>query len=244
MCIGSPGAGRETLRTSLLRMACAKVSGPRRTRRRPGDRGFDPVRLHRRDLVASSALAPCFDNGVAQWPCSDRRSFRLKCLFPSDEMIRAGYVEVGMQAVWASVCRAALVVGATSVLLGCAPERAPSALVGTWYSEDERFDGRTLEINPEWIRFMQGQNELDAIQVRAVTQEGSGEGPIHFEIAGIDRDDEDTTLSFEMELRPTQLLRLETQSVAWRRTPRGSGPKINVVPWGRTPRAPNPGEGT
>ncbi len=146
-----------------------------------------------------------------------------------------------MPAVWASVCRAAFVVGATAVLLGCAPEKAPSALLGTWYSEDERFDGRTLEINPEWIRFMQGKNELDAIRVRAVTQESSGKGSVHFEIEGIDRDNEDTTLSFLVELHPTPLLRLETQPLPWRQTPRSSNPKARVVPWGHSPQVPDPG---
>ena len=107
-----------------------------------------------------------------------------------------------MKSVWASACRAALAIGATTALLGCAPEQTPTALIGTWYSDDERFDGRTLEIDPEWIRFMQGQQELGAIRVRATTQEGSGEGPIHYEIEGVDRDGQDTTLSFEMSLRP------------------------------------------
>ena len=143
-----------------------------------------------------------------------------------------------MDSVWASVRRAALAIGATIFLLGCAPEKAPTALVGTWYSEDERFDGRTLEIDPEWIRFMQGKQELGAIQVRAVTQEGIGEGPIHFEIEGVDRDGQDTTLSFEMSLRPTQQLRMETQREPWRRTPRVPAPKTHLVPWRRATSAP------
>ena len=145
-----------------------------------------------------------------------------------------------MKSVWASACRAALAIGATTVLLGCAPEETPSALLGTWYSEDERFDGRTLEINPEWVRFMRGQQELGAIRVRAVTQEGSGEGPIHFEIEGIDRDGQDTTLSFEMQLRPNELLRLETQQEPWRRTPRVPAPKTLRVPWQRKARVHGP----
>ena len=149
-----------------------------------------------------------------------------------------------MRSVWASAARAALVIGATSVLLGCAPERTPSVLLGTWYSEDERFDGRTLEIDPEWVRFMQGQQELGAIRVRAVKQEGSGVGPIHFEIEGSDLEGQETTLSFEMELRPQELLRMETQVEPWRRTPRVAQPKAPLVPWRRKPGAPDPGRAT
>jgi len=145
-----------------------------------------------------------------------------------------------MKSAWASARRAALVIGAATALVGCAPEATPTPLLGTWYSEDERFDGRTLEINPEWIRFMRGKQELGAIRVHAVTQEGSGEGPIHFEVEGIDRDGQDTTLSFEIQLRPNQLLRLETQQQPWRRTPRVAGPKTQRVPWRRVPRVAGP----
>lgn len=149
-----------------------------------------------------------------------------------------------MQSSWVSAFRAALSIGAATVLWACAPEQTPGPLLGTWYSEDERFDGRTLEIDPEWIRFMQGQQELGAVQVRAVSQEGSGEGPLHFEIEGIDREGEATTLSFEMRLRPTELLQMETQREAWRRTPRAARPKNRTVPWQRPTRAPGAEEAT
>jgi hypothetical protein len=94
---------------------------------------------------------------------------------------------------------------------------------GTWYSEDARFDGRTLQIHPQWIRFMDGTQELGAIRIEGVLQEGGGDGPIRFEIEGVDRDGQDTTLSFELVQRPTERLRLETQREAWRRTPRTEG---------------------
>jgi hypothetical protein len=136
--------------------------------------------------------------------------------------------------------RVVFAIGAAAVLVGCAPDRAPSALHGTWYSEDERFDGRTLEIGPEWIRFMQGQQELGAIQVRTVEQEGAGEGPIRFEIEGRDREGEDTSLSFEISLRPIELLRLDTQAQPWRRTARDAR-QGSTVPWARPKRATDPG---
>lgn len=116
----------------------------------------------------------------------------------------------------------ALRVGAVVLLLGCSPEATPAPLLGTWYSDDARFDGRSLEIHPQWIRFMQGQKELSAIRIRHVTQEGSGEGPVRFEIEGNDRDGQDTALSFELQRRPSELLRLDTQREPWRRTKRGT----------------------
>jgi hypothetical protein len=152
-----------------------------------------------------------------------------------------GCVEVGKMSVWASARRIALAIGVSAVALACVPDRSPESLVGTWYSEDARFDGRTLEIDPEWIRFMQGQRELGAVRVRSVKQEGGGEGPIRFEIAGTDREGQDTTLSLEMLRRPTELLRLETQAEPWRRTPRGVSAGVQPVPWGSVPKAPDPG---
>jgi hypothetical protein len=159
-------------------------------------------------------------------------------------MIGAGHFEVAMKTFRANAARALLLLGAIAACLGCAPDQTPGPLLGTWYSEDARFDGRTLEIEPEWIRFMQGQQELGAIQVRAVTQEGSSEGPIHFEIEGIDREGEATTLSFEMRLRPSELLQMATQREAWRRTPRAEGPKSRTAPWRRPARAPGSEEAT
>lgn len=141
-----------------------------------------------------------------------------------------------MNSAWVSAGRAVLVIGTATALMGCAPEQTPSSLLGTWYSEDERFAGRTLEIDPEWIRFMQGQRELSAVQVRAITQEGSGEGPIRFEIEGIDREGQEATLSFDMQLNPQELLRMETQQEPWRRTSSVSGSKAHVVPWQRPAR--------
>jgi hypothetical protein len=114
--------------------------------------------------------------------------------------------------------------GVGALLLGCARDASPAPLLGTWYSEDARFDGRSLQIHPQWIRFMNGAEELGAIRIEAVVQEGGGEGPIRFEIEGVDRDGQDTTLSFELVQRPTERLRLETQREAWRRTPRTEGP--------------------
>ena len=67
---------------------------------------------------------------------------------------------------------------------------------------------------------MQGAKELGALHVSQVTQEGSGEGPIRFEIEGSDRDGQDTTLTLELHQRPAVLLRLETQREPWRREPR------------------------
>ena len=110
---------------------------------------------------------------------------------------------------------------AAAALLGaCSPPVAPGALLGTWYSDDERFEDRSLQIHPHWIRFMQGAKELGALHVSQVTQEGSGEGPIRFEIEGSDRDGQDTTLTLELHQRPAVLLRLETQREPWRREPR------------------------
>ena len=108
------------------------------------------------------------------------------------------------------------------LLLGCSPEATPAPLLGTWYSDDARFDGRSLEIHPQWIRFMQGHKELSAIRIRHVTQEGSGEGPVRFEIEGADRDGQDTALSLELQRRPFELLRLDTQREPWRRGKRGA----------------------
>jgi hypothetical protein len=146
-----------------------------------------------------------------------------------------------MHPAWAMARRTALVIGTAIALVGCAPETTPNPLLGRWYSDDERFDGRTLEIEPQWIRFMQGKQELGAIQVRGVTQEGGGEGPIRFEIEGIDRDGQDTTLAFEMELRPKELLRLETHQLPWRRTPRVQVSGVQRQPWRRMHRAADSG---
>ena len=146
-----------------------------------------------------------------------------------------------MNSAWASARRVTLVIATVAALVACAPEQTPTPLLGTWYSEDERFEGRTLEIHPEWIRFMQGQQELSAIQVRAVTQEGSGDGPIRFEIEGIDREGQDTTLAFDMQLRPKELLRMETQREPWRRTRHAPGSKAHLVPWQRPPRTVDSG---
>lgn len=146
-----------------------------------------------------------------------------------------------MSSGWASMRRAALMIGTAIALMDCAPDPTPTRLLGTWYSEDERFQGRTLEINPEWIRFMQGQQELSAIQVHSVTQEGSGDGPIRFEIEGIDREGQDTTLSFDMQMRPQELLRMETQREPWRRTRSVAGAKAHVVPWKRPARVADSG---
>jgi hypothetical protein len=125
--------------------------------------------------------------------------------------------------VFARLARAAGCVAACALLLGCAREATPSPLLGTWYSEDARFDGRTLQIHPQWIRFMEGTKELGAVRIEGVLQEGGGEGPIRFEIEGVDRDGQETTLSFELVQRPTERLRLETQREPWRRMPRTEG---------------------
>jgi hypothetical protein len=124
-----------------------------------------------------------------------------------------------MTAIRARTRRMALALGAL-LLLGCTPAATPAPLLGTWYSQDERFADRSLEIHPQWVRFMQGPKELGAIRIRGVTQEGEGEGPFRFEIEGIDRDGQDTTLAFELVKRPVELLRLETQAEPWRRGPR------------------------
>jgi hypothetical protein len=116
---------------------------------------------------------------------------------------------------WFAVCLAA-----AALLSACSPAATPGALIGTWYSDDERFADRSLQIHPQWIRFMQGSQELGALRVSAVTQEGSSEGPIRFEIEGTDRDGQDTTLTLELHKRPAELLRLETQREPWRRQPR------------------------
>lgn len=145
-----------------------------------------------------------------------------------------GWVGTGLR-------RAALVAAAASALSGCKPDATPAPLHGTWYSEDERFDGRTLEIDAGRIRFMWGKQELDVVQVRAVKQEGSGDGPIRFEIEGTDREGQDTTVSLEMLLLPTQQLHLETQQAPWRRTPRVPAPKSGVAPWRVKPGAADSG---
>lgn len=116
--------------------------------------------------------------------------------------------------------RAAALSIAAGALLCCTQEATPSPLLGTWYSDDARFADRSLEIHPQWVRFMQGHTELGAIRIRNVTREGSGEGPIRFEIEGADRDGQDTTLSIELLQRPLELLRLDTQREPWRRGPR------------------------
>lgn len=104
-----------------------------------------------------------------------------------------------------------------ALVLGCSPEATPTPLLGTWTSDDARFAGRSLEIHPQWIRFMDGQREIGAIRIERVTQEGGGEGPVRFEIEGSDRDGQETTLSFELQQRPVELLHLETQREPWRR---------------------------
>jgi hypothetical protein len=87
---------------------------------------------------------------------------------------------------------------------------------------------------------MQGPQELSAIQVRKVEQEGTGQGPVRFEIEGKDRQGEDTSLSFEISQRPTELLRFDTQTQPWRRTARDNKGKT-TVPWGHSKRAADPG---
>jgi hypothetical protein len=145
-----------------------------------------------------------------------------------------------MGATWTTARVAALAIGTAAGLAACGPDQTPSRLIGTWYSEDARFAGRTLEIDPQWIRFKQGPQELSAIQVRSVTQEGSGGGPIRFEIEGADREGEAATLSFDLQLIPSEQLRMETQAQPWRRTPSVAS-KTNTVPWQRPRRAANSG---
>jgi hypothetical protein len=146
-----------------------------------------------------------------------------------------------MGATWTSARLATLVIGTATALAACGPDQTPSRLLGTWYSEDERFAGRTLEIDPQWIRFKQGQQELSAIQVHAVTQEGSGEGgSIRFEIEGIDREGQEATLSFDLQLIPSEQLRMETQAQPWRRTPSVAS-KTSTMPWKRPRRAGDSG---
>jgi hypothetical protein len=118
----------------------------------------------------------------------------------------------------------AFVLGAAALLAACERVASPTPLLGTWYSEDERFAGRSLEIHPQWIRFMEGRTELGAIRIDAVTQEGEASGPLRFEIEGFDRDGQDTTLVFELVRRPVELLHLETQREPWRRGPRFPDP--------------------
>jgi hypothetical protein len=118
--------------------------------------------------------------------------------------------------------RFAACLGIAASLLGCARPPSPAPLRGTWYSEDVRYDGRTLVIHTHWIRFMDGPNEVSAIRVDQVAQEGAlgGDGPVRFEIEGVDRDGLPSTLTLELVQRPIERLRLETQQHAWRRTPR------------------------
>ena len=135
-----------------------------------------------------------------------------------------------MGATWTSARLAALVIGTAASLAGCGPDQTPNRLLGTWYSEDERFAGRTLEIDLQWIRFKQGPQELSAIQVRSVTQEGSGGGPIRFEYEGIDREGEEATLSLDLQMIPSEQLRMETQARPWRRTRTVAGSRSRRSP--------------
>jgi hypothetical protein len=146
-----------------------------------------------------------------------------------------------MSRTWTSAPLAALAIAAAAVLAACAPDQAPAPLRGTWYSEDERFAGRTLEIAADTIRFMQGGQELSAVQVRKVEQAGSGGGPIRFEVEGIDREGEAATLSFDLQLLPSEQLHMETQAQPWRRTPTVAGSKSHLVPWKRPSRAADSG---
>lgn len=118
---------------------------------------------------------------------------------------------------------AAACFGLAALLLGCPRDTTPAPLLGTWYSEDARYDGRTLQILTHSIRFLDGANEVGAIRVEGVIQEGGGEGPTRFELRGTDRDGQETTLSLELVQRPVERLLLETQRHAWRRTPRKGG---------------------
>jgi hypothetical protein len=119
--------------------------------------------------------------------------------------------------------RVASCFGLVAWLLGCAPPTTPAPLLGTWTSEDARYEGRTLHIHTRWIRFLDGAKEIAAIHVEGVIQEGDGEGPVRFEIRGTDRDGQEATLSLELVQRPVERLRFETQRHAWRRTPRAGG---------------------
>jgi hypothetical protein len=119
--------------------------------------------------------------------------------------------------------RIASCLGFAALLLGCAREATPAPLLGTWYSEDARYDGRSLQIQTHWVRFLDGPTEVGAIRVEGVTQEGGGDGPIRFEIEGTDRDGQEARLSLQLHQRPVERLRLETQTHGWRRTPRAGG---------------------
>jgi hypothetical protein len=120
-------------------------------------------------------------------------------------------------AVWTRTRGVALAIGLAALLPGCTREATPVPILGTWYSNDPRFEDRRLEIEQRSIRFMRGGELLGSIQVRDVRLEGRGEGPIRVEIAGVDREGLETTLVFELQQRPTELLRLETQRETWRR---------------------------
>jgi hypothetical protein len=119
--------------------------------------------------------------------------------------------------------RVAWCIGLVAWLFACEPQTTPAPLLGTWYSEDARYEGRTLQIQTHWIRFLDGPTEIGAIRVEGVVQEGSGDGPIRFEIEGTDRDGQEATLSLELVQRPVERLRFETQRHPWRRVPRAGG---------------------
>jgi hypothetical protein len=109
------------------------------------------------------------------------------------------------------------------LLLGCEREASPEVLRGTWYSEDARYDGRSLVVHTYWIRFMDGSQLAGAVRVDRVLQEGGGDVPLRFEIEGVDRDGQPTKLTFQLVQRPVERLWFETQQHAWRRTPRERG---------------------
>jgi hypothetical protein len=113
-----------------------------------------------------------------------------------------------------------LALGVAALLPGCTPDSVPVPLRGAWYSDDQRFDDRRLEIQSQWIRFLHGPEELSAIRVARVSEKPGSEGRIEYELDGSDREGERASLRIELQQRPTEMLRLATQRAPWRRQPR------------------------
>jgi hypothetical protein len=67
------------------------------------------------------------------------------------------------------------------------------------------------------VRFVRGNTELDAIVIRNVEVESEPGIPQRYVIAGSARDGSKVELALELQVRPTERLRFDTQDATWRR---------------------------
>jgi hypothetical protein len=109
-----------------------------------------------------------------------------------------------------------LLAGLALVAVACARGAVPADLIGTWTSEDPRYDERFLEIGPETIAFgAEGsRTSYRMVGVERVVEEGTGElvFQLYYDHAG------DAERELRLRLPRPDLLRIDNHSEVWTRS--------------------------